>query len=95
MNPKELLALSVAAMGLGGLLMVTPARSQAAAPQWSSRTAPVTLPVERASPRGSEFTPPAPRGNLRGDIAANSRGDRGDRNTPNTNHREPGKPARR
>ena len=92
MNPKELLALSVAAMGLGGLLMVTPARSQAASPQWSSRTAPVTLPVERASPRGSEFTPPAPRGNLRGDIAANSRGDR---NTPNPNHREPGKPVRR
>lgn len=91
MIAKALLAIGIAALELGGLLLATPARSQAASSNWASRTAPVTLPVERAAPHGSTFTPPAPRGNLRGDIAANSHEDRHDHDRNQPEH----KPAHR
>ncbi|CAM2144368.1 Peptide-binding protein [Pararobbsia alpina] len=90
MNAKKLLAVGVAALQLGGFLMASPARSQAAS-AWASHAAPTTLPVDRAPPRGSDFTPPAPRGNLRGDIAANSHDDRHDHDRNENDH----KPARR
>ena len=88
---KTLLAIGVAALELGGFMMATPARSQAASAQWPPRSAPTALPVDRAPPHGSTFTPPAPRGNLRGDIAANSREDRQSHDRNDGEH----KPARR
>ncbi|RKP50237.1 hypothetical protein [Pararobbsia silviterrae] len=85
MIAKALLAVGAAALGLGGFLMAAPARSQAASAIWAAHGAPVALPVDRAPPASSTFTPPAPRGNLRGDIAANSREDRHDHDR---DHRE-------
>lgn len=91
MMVKTLLAVGVAALELGGLMVASPARSQAASPAWPHGSAPTALSVDRAPPHGSAFTPPAPRGNLRGDIAANSREDR-----QNHDHNDAErKPARR
>jgi hypothetical protein len=89
MTWKVLIAAGVVTMQAGGLMMGTMAHGQAPASGWMAHAAPVVLPVEPSAPRGGDFTPPAPRGDLRGDIAANSKDSRRDRSAPPDRHKQP------
>jgi hypothetical protein len=84
---KVLIAAGVTAVELGGFMIANTAYGQAPSTEWVARAGPVMLPVEPSAPRGSDFTPPAPRGNLRGDIAANSKDGRHDHDTPAAQHK--------
>jgi hypothetical protein len=88
MTWKVLIAAGIVTLECGGLMAGNAARGQAPVAGWVAHAAPVVLPVEPSGPRGGDFTPPAPRGDLRGDIAANSKDGRRDRNTP-ADHRKP------
>ncbi len=88
MTWKVLVATGIVTLEFSGLLAGNVARGQAPATGWVARAAPVVLPVERPAPHGGDFTPPAPRGDLRGDIEANSKDGRRDREPP-PEHRKP------
>ena len=87
MTLKVLIAAGVVAMQCGGFMIASTAYGQAPSTEWVARAGPVMLPVEPSAPRGTDFTPPAPRGNLRGDIAANSKDGRRDHDTPAQSHK--------
>jgi hypothetical protein len=88
MTWKVLIAAGIVTLEFGGLMAGNAARGQAPVPGWVPHAAPVVLPVEPSAPRGGDFTPPAPRGNLRGDIEANSKDGRREHNTPTEHHKQ-------
>jgi hypothetical protein len=88
MTWKVLIAAGIVTLEFGGLMAGNAARGEAPVPGWMPRAAPVVLPVEPPPPRGGDFTPPAPRGDLRGDIAANSKDGRRARGAPAEHHKQ-------
>ncbi|CAB3784956.1 hypothetical protein [Pararobbsia alpina] len=83
MTWKVVVAAGIVTLEFGGLMASNAAHGQTPINGWGGpRAAPVLLPVEPAAPRRGDFTPPAPRGDLRGDIAANSKDGHRDHNPP-------------
>ncbi len=90
MTWKALFAAGLTALEAGSFVAVDSANGQASAARGAGHAASVAQPpAEPQAPRGDTFTPPAPRGNLRGDIAANSKDERRDANPPPESRSKP------